>query len=125
MAVRRRKALAAPEMQGKSTRAKAQAVGAGKSTVQRDTSVSGVPDGTPEIRTEDTTSPPPAPTKVIGLAINHENMTDAEVSTAITRYEDELGIPATDALTRPEGRLVDMVLAAFPELEEKLNASAR
>jgi uncharacterized NAD-dependent epimerase/dehydratase family protein len=66
-----------------------------------------------------------AATKVIGLAINHENMTDAEVSTAITRYEDELGIPATDALTRPEGRLVDMVIAAFPELEEKLNASAR
>jgi uncharacterized NAD-dependent epimerase/dehydratase family protein len=66
-----------------------------------------------------------AATKVIGLAINHENMTDAQVSTAITRYEDELGIPATDALTRPEGRLVDMVLAAFPELEEKLNASAR
>ena len=66
-----------------------------------------------------------AATKVIGLAINHENMTDAEVSAAITRYEDELGIPATDALTRPEGRLVDMVLAAFPELEEKLNASAR
>ena len=66
-----------------------------------------------------------AATKVIGLAINHEMLTDAEVSTAITRYEDELGIPATDALTRPEGRLVDMVLAAFPELEEKLNASAR
>jgi uncharacterized NAD-dependent epimerase/dehydratase family protein len=66
-----------------------------------------------------------AATKVIGLAINHENMTDAEVSAAIDRYEDELGIPATDALTRPEGRLVDMVLAAFPALEEKLGASAR
>jgi uncharacterized NAD-dependent epimerase/dehydratase family protein len=66
-----------------------------------------------------------AATKVIGLAINHENMTDADVSDAITRYGDELGIPATDALTRPAGRLVDMVLAAFPELEEKLNASAR
>ena len=63
-----------------------------------------------------------AATKVIGLAINHENMTDAEVPPAITRYEDELGIPATDALTRPDGRLVDMVLAAFPELEEKLTA---
>jgi uncharacterized NAD-dependent epimerase/dehydratase family protein len=66
-----------------------------------------------------------AATKVIGLAINHENMTDADVSAAITRYEHELGIPATDALTRPEGRLVGMVLAAFPELEEKLNAGAR
>ena len=41
-----------------------------------------------------------ADTKVIGLTINHENMTDAEVTAAITLYELELGIPATDALTR-------------------------
>jgi len=61
-------------------------------------------------------------TKVIGLTINHENMTDTEVSTAITLYESELGIPVTDALTRPPERLVEMVLAAFPELEEKLTA---
>jgi uncharacterized NAD-dependent epimerase/dehydratase family protein len=57
-----------------------------------------------------------AATRVIGLTINHENMTDAEVTAAITLYEAELGIPATDALTRPEGRLVEMVLEAFPEL---------
>ena len=63
-------------------------------------------------------------TKVIGLTINHENMTDAEVSAAITLYERELGIPTTDALTRPPERLVDMVLAAFPELQEKLTAVA-
>ena len=56
--------------------------------------------------------------KVIGLAINHENMTDTEVSAAIAMYECEFGIPATDALTRPPERLVEMVLAAFPELEE-------
>ena len=61
-----------------------------------------------------------ADTKVIGLTINHENMTDTEVSAAITLYEYELGIPATDALTRPTERLVEMVLAAFPELESKL-----
>jgi uncharacterized NAD-dependent epimerase/dehydratase family protein len=42
-----------------------------------------------------------AATTVIGLAIDHENMTDAEVSAAITLYERELGIPAPDALTRP------------------------
>lgn len=65
-----------------------------------------------------------ADTTVIGLTINHENMTDAEVSTAITLYEYELGIPATDALTRPTERLVEMVLAAFPELEEKLALGA-
>ncbi len=64
-----------------------------------------------------------ADTKVIGLTINHENMSDAEVSAAISLYEGELGIPATDALSRPPERLVDMVLAAFPTLEEKLTAA--
>ena len=63
-------------------------------------------------------------TKVIGLTINHENMTNAEVNAAITLYERELGIPATDALTRSPERLVEMVLSAFPELEEKLTAGA-
>ena len=63
-----------------------------------------------------------ADTKVIGLTINHENMTDAEVTAAITLYELELGIPATDALTRSPDHLVDMVLTAFPGLAEKLTA---
>ena len=57
-----------------------------------------------------------ADTKVIGLTINHESMTEAEVSAAITLYECELGIPVTDALTRPRERLVEMVLSAFPRL---------
>jgi uncharacterized NAD-dependent epimerase/dehydratase family protein len=62
--------------------------------------------------------------KVIGLTINHEDMTDAEVSAAIILYELELGIPATDALTRPTARLVEMVLHAFPEIEARLSADA-
>jgi uncharacterized NAD-dependent epimerase/dehydratase family protein len=57
-----------------------------------------------------------AATKVIGLTVNHEKMTDAEVTAAITVYEATLGIPATDALTRPVDRLVDMVVGAFPAL---------
>jgi uncharacterized NAD-dependent epimerase/dehydratase family protein len=61
-----------------------------------------------------------ADTKVIGLTINHENMDDDEVTAAIAAYESELGIPATDALTRSPDRLVEMVLSAFPALEEKL-----
>jgi uncharacterized NAD-dependent epimerase/dehydratase family protein len=65
-----------------------------------------------------------ADTKIIGLTINHEQMSDIEVSAAITRYERELGIPVTDALTRSPERLVDMVLAAFPELKGGLAASA-
>ena len=58
-----------------------------------------------------------ADTKVIGLTINHERMTDDDVTAAISLYELELGIPATDALTRPTERLVEMVLAAFPHLQ--------
>jgi uncharacterized NAD-dependent epimerase/dehydratase family protein len=60
-----------------------------------------------------------ADVKVIGLTINHEDMTDAEVSAAIILYEFELGIPATDALTRSTERLVEMVVLAYPELAAK------
>ncbi len=62
-----------------------------------------------------------ADTKVIGLTINHEGMTDAEITEAIKLYEFELGIPATDALTRSPDRLVEMVVGAFPQLEGKLD----
>ncbi|MCP8690374.1 DUF1611 domain-containing protein [Marinobacterium sedimentorum] len=61
-------------------------------------------------------------TRVIGLTLNHENMTDADVSMAVEAYELELGIPATDALTRSPDRLVEIVLGAFPELGKKLTA---
>jgi len=65
-----------------------------------------------------------ADTKIIGLTINHEKMSDIEVSAAITQYEQELGIPVTDALTRSPERLVEMVLTAFPGLEAKQVANA-
>jgi len=63
-------------------------------------------------------------TKVIGLTINHENMSDTEVGITMLQYEKELGIPATDALARPAELLVDMVLTSFPDLEGKLTVSA-
>lgn len=65
-----------------------------------------------------------ADTEVIGLTINHENMTDAEIDNAITQYERELGIPVTDALNRPIDRLSGMVLSAFPDLEKRPLAHA-
>jgi uncharacterized NAD-dependent epimerase/dehydratase family protein len=61
-------------------------------------------------------------TKVIGLTINHENMSRAEVDSAIITYENEFGIPATDALTQSPDYLVEMVLASFPQLRKKLTA---
>ncbi len=65
-----------------------------------------------------------ADTKIIGLTINHEKMSDIEVSATITQYEQELDVPVTDALTRSPERLVDMVLTAFPGLKGKLAANA-
>ena len=61
-----------------------------------------------------------ADTKVVGMTINHENMTDAEITDTITRYESELAVPVTDALNRPAGSLVDIVVRAFPELRAKM-----
>lgn len=51
-----------------------------------------------------------ADTKVIGVTINHELMSDDEIGAAIDEYELDLGLPATDPLTRPLDALVDMVL---------------
>ena len=65
-----------------------------------------------------------AKTTVIGLTINHENMSGAEVNSAILRYEKELGIPTTDALGFSPERLVNMVLHGFPGLTERLPAAA-
>lgn len=65
-----------------------------------------------------------ANTKVIGLTLNHENMTDAEVTTAIAEYERDLGIPVTEALTRPPECLVEMALNAFPNIGKKVSAVA-
>jgi uncharacterized NAD-dependent epimerase/dehydratase family protein len=55
-------------------------------------------------------------TRVIGVTINHEEMTEDELSYAIAEHHSELGLPVTDPLTRPASDLVDMVLTAFPAL---------
>lgn len=57
-----------------------------------------------------------ADTRVIGVTINHEDMTLPELEEAIADHELRLGLPVTDPLTRPGEHLVEMVLRAFPEL---------
>ena len=57
-----------------------------------------------------------ADTRVIGVTLNHEHMTDDEVGEAIDELELDLALPVTDPLTRPLDRLVEMVLLAFPTL---------
>lgn len=66
-----------------------------------------------------------ADTKVIGLTINHEDMSDTELDASIEEYENQLDIPVTDALSRPAELLVDMVLKAFPHLVQKLNVGTQ
>jgi len=57
-----------------------------------------------------------ADTRVIGVTINHEEMTALELDESIEDHRRELGLPVTDPLTRPGQDLVDMVLRAFPDL---------
>ncbi len=65
-----------------------------------------------------------ADTRVIGITLNHEAMTGTEVDRAIDSLSRDLGVPVTDALTRPEVHLSDMVLAAFPQLRPEPLAAA-
>lgn len=65
-----------------------------------------------------------AQTRVIGLTLNHEGMSEADIAAAIVAYERDLGVPVTDALTRPRDALAEMVVCAFPELEERRTLGA-
>ena len=65
-----------------------------------------------------------ANTKVIGVTINHEGMTDAEVSTSIAAQSQKLDLPVTDALSRPVAHLVNMVVLTFPRLRQGRVATA-
>ena len=65
-----------------------------------------------------------AQTRVIGVTVNHENMTDEQITAAIDEYELDLGIPATDPLFRPIERLVEMVLQAYPALRERVQSAS-
>jgi uncharacterized NAD-dependent epimerase/dehydratase family protein len=64
-------------------------------------------------------------TRVIGLTINHENMTESEVDASVVRYERELGIPVADALTCSPERLLEMLVSGFPDIEKQLAAGVR
>jgi len=58
--------------------------------------------------------------KVIGITINHENMTDDDVDESIEHYENMFHVVTTDMLTRGTDRLVGQILTSFPELEGKI-----
>ena len=65
-----------------------------------------------------------ADTKVIGITINHEGMSEAEISSTIASQSQKLGLPVTDALSRPAARLLALVLSAYPFLQQRLPVAA-
>ena len=58
-----------------------------------------------------------ADTKVIGMTINHESMSEDEISATITSQTQKLDLPVTDALSRPTAHLLAMLVAAYPDLQ--------
>ena len=65
-----------------------------------------------------------ADTKVIGVTINHEGMSNAEVSASIVAQSHKLGLPVTDALSRPVAQLLNIVVSAYPGLRQGPFAAA-
>ncbi|NOI65063.1 DUF1611 domain-containing protein [Vibrio sp. 99-8-1] len=59
-------------------------------------------------------------TSVIGLTLNHEDMSSDEVLTAMSGYSNDLGIPVTDVLSQPVEQLLHIVLSAYPTIASKL-----
>jgi uncharacterized NAD-dependent epimerase/dehydratase family protein len=63
-------------------------------------------------------------TKVIGLTLNHEDMSTSEIEYSIAHFEHELMMPVTDPLSGSRARLAEMAFIAFPELLEISLAAA-
>ncbi|MFC2152321.1 DUF1611 domain-containing protein [Bacteroidota bacterium] len=60
--------------------------------------------------------------KVIAIAINHEDMTDAEVEKKIVEYEYKFNLPTTDVLKHGSDKLVEKLFKVFPELQKSTAA---
>ncbi len=63
-------------------------------------------------------------TKVIGVTPNHEGMSEAEITDTIAAQTEKLGLPVTDALSRPVSHLLAMVVAAYPGLQQETPMAA-
>ena len=57
-------------------------------------------------------------TKVIGVTLNHAGMSEIEIADTIDAQSQKLGLPVTDALSRPAAHLLAMVVAAYPGLRQ-------
>lgn len=56
-------------------------------------------------------------TRVLAIALSHEDLTDAEIPDLIADYEARLGLPTTDVLNYGCQKLVQMLCDRFPSLQ--------
>ena len=56
--------------------------------------------------------------RVIAITINHEDMSDVELTNTIVEYESNYGLPTTDVLQFGCDKLVNTILKVFPELQK-------
>jgi len=57
--------------------------------------------------------------KIIGITLNHEDMTDEEINETITEYEEKFQLPTTDVLKYGCEKMVIKLFEVFPELSRK------
>ncbi|BBD09877.1 DUF1611 domain-containing protein [Desulfovibrio ferrophilus] len=57
---------------------------------------------------------------VIGIAINHESMSDSEVDETVEAYQKQFDMPAADVLRSGCDSLIANILTSFPQLQAKL-----
>lgn len=59
--------------------------------------------------------------KVIAIALSHENLTNKAIQLVIEDYEARFHLPTTDVLTHGCSKLVQMLIRHFPQLKLKIN----
>jgi uncharacterized NAD-dependent epimerase/dehydratase family protein len=60
-------------------------------------------------------------TKVMALALSHENISDQEILRLVANYERRFQLPTTDVLTHGCGKLVETLCTHFPKLRQKID----
>lgn len=60
-----------------------------------------------------------SPARVLAITLSHENMTKAETSTVIDKYERHLKLPTTDVLNYGCQKLVQQLIHTFPQLDQR------
>ena len=58
-------------------------------------------------------------TKVLAIALSHENLEDEEILEIVADYEKRLQLPTTDVLSHGCRKLVQTLSKHFPKLNQK------